>query len=213
MRVVTYRYLSFQVGSLGPVQPGLVSFNFSTPPKLAPWVLQCNAILNVRRPSTLYVARLMAVALQAPEPPGLGLSGSGTSGAEACHAKSETTSVSRRSDTSKDTSSRAGGQRREPSVSSRTSDKAGGPAKSVSSISSDGVDQNVDDLDLLPTTDGDGACASTQALLRARQRYIIRSPHAASMMLRLVAHVDCDSQLIILETLRHIVQVTFLVHF
>jgi hypothetical protein len=192
----------FHMASLGPVEPGLVSFNFSAPPKLAPWVLQCNAILNVRRPSRLYVARLTALALQTPEPPGA--SSSGMSGAEA-HAKSETTSVSRRSDTS---SRAGGGHRREPSVSSRTSDKGAGAAKSVSasSISSDGVEQNVDDLDL-HASDSDGACASARVLLRARQRYLIRSPHAASMMLRLVALVDCASQLIILEALRHIVQV------
>jgi hypothetical protein len=82
----------FQMASLGPIQHGIVSVNFRVPPKLAPWVLQCNAILNVRRPAPLYVVKMTFVHIQ--ETP------AGMSNAET-YAKSETASLSRRSEFSR----------------------------------------------------------------------------------------------------------------
>ena len=131
---------AFRMASLGPVDPGVVSLHFGAPPKLAPWILQCNAILNLRRPAPLFVARMQAASLHMSEVPG-------TMSATDMLAKSETASVSRRSEGSEGggsrLSGRAGGmwreRERDPSVSSRTSDRCG-RAKSVSSFSSDGVE-------------------------------------------------------------------------
>ena len=195
----------FQMASLGPiegvphdsnVQTGIVSLNFRMAPKLSPWLLQCNAILNIRRPAPLFVAKLTSSHMHESQASGM-LSAADTANAET-YAKSESASLSRRSEGS----SRTGGHRRGASISSLTSDKA--RPKSISSLSSDGVEQNLDDFDLHHSEMDEVTYA--QLFGAARSKYIFRSIDAAKMMLLLVQHVDVEAQLLMLETLRHVLQ-------
>ena len=119
----------FQMASLGLVKHGIVSRNLWTPPRLAPWVLQCHAgtILNVRNPTPLYVAKMTRAQFQE--------STSGSYGAMSnCehqpYAKSDT--ASRRSEGSSRTG--GGGHRRDASVSSRTSDRGHPKVQTLKSI-------------------------------------------------------------------------------
>jgi len=108
----------FQMASRGLVKHGIVSRNLWTPPRLAPWVLQCHAgtILNVRRPTPLYVAKMTRAQFQESS---CGSFGAMSTGEQQPYAKSDT--ASRRSEGSSRTG--GGGHRRDASVSSRTSDR------------------------------------------------------------------------------------------
>ena len=205
----------FQMASLGPVVHGIVSLNFRSPPKLAAWVLQCNAILNVRRPGPLYVANLMW--------PPVTETPSGVMSNAETYAKSESTHASRRSEGSRVAGSghrrrpsdaSADGHRRDASVSSRNSDK--GRPKSVSSLSSDGVEQNLDDLDwnLYPNDRCDltasltdvGSSPAADALEFSRKSYILRTTDAAHVVLCAIRHAEPKLQLEILKAVQQIVQ-------
>ena len=161
----------FHMASLGAVRHGIVSLNLSTPPRLAPWVLQCHAgtILNVRRPAALYAAKMTRAHVQ---------ESSGVMSTAETYAKSDT--ASRRSEGSSRTSRTGGGaHRRDASVSSRASDRR---PKSGSSVSSEGH-MDMDDLDVHLE---EAAPPSPRAheLGAGRDAFVVRSPDAALMLVR-----------------------------